>query len=30
MDSQRSYQMASKAIQMQDKMAEVANGLKAG
>jgi flagellar basal-body rod protein FlgG len=30
MDSQRSYQMASKAIQMQDKMAEIANGLKAG
>jgi flagellar basal-body rod protein FlgG len=30
MDSQRSYSMASKAIQMQDKMAEIANGLKAG
>jgi flagellar basal-body rod protein FlgG len=28
MDSQRSYQMASKAIQMQDKMMEIANQLK--
>jgi flagellar basal-body rod protein FlgG len=28
MDAQRSYSMASKAINMQDKMAEIANGLK--
>jgi flagellar basal-body rod protein FlgG len=28
MDAQRSYSMASKAITMQDKMAEIANGLK--
>jgi len=30
MDAQRSYSMASKAISMQDKMAEIANGIKAG
>jgi flagellar basal-body rod protein FlgG len=28
MDAQRSYAMASKAINMQDKMMEIANGVK--